>query len=72
MIVCDGFTGNIALKVSEGLVEMIGGLLRELGGAAWATSWRRGSAASCPTCSAGGWTIRSTAACRCSASPGSP
>jgi glycerol-3-phosphate acyltransferase PlsX len=29
VIVCDGFTGNIALKVSEGLVEMIGGLLRE-------------------------------------------
>jgi glycerol-3-phosphate acyltransferase PlsX len=27
VIVCDGFTGNIALKVSEGLVEMIGGLL---------------------------------------------
>jgi phosphate acyltransferase len=29
VIVCDGFTGNIALKVSEGLVEMIGGLLGE-------------------------------------------
>ncbi len=29
VIVCDGFTGNIALKVSEGLVEMIGGVLRE-------------------------------------------
>ena len=29
VIVCDGFTGNVALKVSEGLVEMIGGLLRE-------------------------------------------
>jgi phosphate acyltransferase len=29
VIVCDGFTGNIAIKVSEGLVEMIGGLLRE-------------------------------------------
>jgi phosphate acyltransferase len=27
VIVCDGFTGNIAIKVSEGLVEMIGGLL---------------------------------------------
>jgi glycerol-3-phosphate acyltransferase PlsX len=27
VIVCDGFTGNIALKVSEGLVEMIRGLL---------------------------------------------
>jgi phosphate acyltransferase len=29
VIVCDGFTGNIAIKVSEGLVEMIAGLLRE-------------------------------------------
>jgi phosphate acyltransferase len=29
VIVCDGFTGNIALKVSEGLVEMIAGVLRE-------------------------------------------
>jgi glycerol-3-phosphate acyltransferase PlsX len=27
--VCDGFTGNIVLKVSEGLVEMIAGGLRE-------------------------------------------
>lgn len=29
VIVCDGFTGNIALKTSEGLVEMIEGLLGE-------------------------------------------
>jgi phosphate acyltransferase len=29
VIVCDGFTGNIALKVSEGLVEMIAEVLRE-------------------------------------------
>jgi glycerol-3-phosphate acyltransferase PlsX len=29
IIVCDGFTGNIALKVSEGLVEMVAELLRE-------------------------------------------
>ena len=29
VIVCDGFVGNVALKVSEGLVEMIGGMLRE-------------------------------------------
>lgn len=29
VIVCDGFTGNIALKVSEGLVEMVEGLLRD-------------------------------------------
>jgi glycerol-3-phosphate acyltransferase PlsX len=29
VIVCDGFTGNVALKISEGLVEVIEGLLRE-------------------------------------------
>jgi glycerol-3-phosphate acyltransferase PlsX len=29
VIVCDGFTGNIALKVSEGLVELMGQLLRD-------------------------------------------
>jgi phosphate acyltransferase len=29
VIVCDGFTGNVALKVSEGLVEAISTLLRE-------------------------------------------
>jgi glycerol-3-phosphate acyltransferase PlsX len=29
VIVCDGFTGNVALKVSEGLVEMAEELLRE-------------------------------------------
>jgi glycerol-3-phosphate acyltransferase PlsX len=27
VIVCDGFTGNVALKVSEGLAEMIADLL---------------------------------------------
>lgn len=29
VIVCDGFTGNVALKVSEGLVEMVEDLLRD-------------------------------------------
>ena len=29
MIVCDGFTGNVALKISEGLVDTIESLLRE-------------------------------------------
>jgi phosphate acyltransferase len=29
VIVCDGFIGNVALKVSEGLADMIKGLLRE-------------------------------------------
>ena len=30
VIVCDGFTGNIALKISESLAEMIGNSLRDL------------------------------------------
>ena len=29
VIVCDGFTGNVALKLSEGLVEMVEDLLGE-------------------------------------------
>ena len=29
VIVCDGFTGNVALKISEGLVEVVEELLRE-------------------------------------------
>ena len=29
VIVCDGFTGNVALKISEGMVETMSGLLRE-------------------------------------------
>src|SRR5262249_13960242 len=29
VIVCDGFTGNVALKISEGLVEAMEGLLSE-------------------------------------------
>ena len=29
VIVCDGFTGNVALKISEGLVETVEDLLRE-------------------------------------------
>jgi glycerol-3-phosphate acyltransferase PlsX len=28
VIVCDGFIGNIALKISEGLVEHVGGMLK--------------------------------------------
>ncbi len=29
VIVCDGFIGNVALKISEGLVETVGALLKE-------------------------------------------
>lgn len=36
VVVCDGFTGNIALKISESLAEMIGSLLKQL----FRTNWR--------------------------------
>jgi glycerol-3-phosphate acyltransferase PlsX len=29
VVVCDGFTGNVALKVSEGVVDAVGAMLRE-------------------------------------------
>ncbi|MDM5147322.1 phosphate acyltransferase PlsX [Candidatus Persebacteraceae bacterium Df01] len=29
VIVCDGFTGNVALKVSEGLVDMMSGMIKK-------------------------------------------
>jgi phosphate acyltransferase len=29
VIVCDGFVGNVALKTSEGLAQMLGGIIRE-------------------------------------------
>lgn len=29
VVVCDGFVGNVALKVTEGLAQMLGGFLRE-------------------------------------------
>jgi len=29
VIVCDGFIGNIALKLSEGVVEQIGSMLKK-------------------------------------------
>jgi glycerol-3-phosphate acyltransferase PlsX len=29
VIVCDGFTGNVALKISEGLVDLVGDLLEQ-------------------------------------------
>ncbi|HET9784386.1 MAG TPA: phosphate acyltransferase PlsX [Terriglobales bacterium] len=37
VVVCDGFVGNVALKISEGLVETVRGLLRELLGASLAS-----------------------------------
>ena len=71
VIVCDGFTGNVALKLSEGLVEMVEELLRR--GAVRARS--RARSATCSRggpsgASASGSTTRSTAARRCWASSG--
>ena len=39
VIVCDGFTGNIALKISESLAEMIGTNLKQLFLTNWATKF---------------------------------
>lgn len=50
VIVCDGFTGNVALKVSEGMVEAVEQLLREelersvstrIGALLWRPAFRR-------------------------------
>ncbi|QDQ27881.1 phosphate acyltransferase PlsX [Chitinimonas arctica] len=38
VVVCDGFTGNVALKTSEGLAKMIGQFLREEFSKSW---WRK-------------------------------
>ena len=37
VIACDGFTGNVALKVSEGLADMIGGMIKNAFHKNWQT-----------------------------------
>lgn len=37
VVVCDGFVGNVALKTSEGLAQMLGGFLREEFSRNWVT-----------------------------------
>jgi phosphate acyltransferase len=37
VIVCDGFTGNVALKISESLAEMIGANLKRMFQSSWAS-----------------------------------
>jgi glycerol-3-phosphate acyltransferase PlsX len=37
VVVCDGFVGNVALKTSEGLAQMLGGFLRQEFRRNWAT-----------------------------------
>ncbi|WP_322056572.1 phosphate acyltransferase PlsX [Paraburkholderia sp. J63] len=37
VIVCDGFVGNVALKTSEGLAQMLNDMIKEEFGRSWAT-----------------------------------
>jgi glycerol-3-phosphate acyltransferase PlsX len=37
VVVCDGFVGNVALKTSEGLAQMLGGFLKEEFNRGWAS-----------------------------------
>lgn len=37
VVVCDGFVGNIALKASEGVAKMLGGMIKEEIGRSWLT-----------------------------------
>ena len=71
VIVCDGFTGNVALKISESLVDMVEALLGDelsstfsarVGYLLSQRAFRRFGSA---------WTTRNTAARRCSASAAS-
>ena len=67
VIVCDGFTGNVALKVSEGLAEMVEALLREELSSTFST--RVGTCCRCVRFAGfeGAWTtrIRRGAVARC-------
>ena len=70
VIVCDGFTGNIALKVGEGLVELD---RARCCARSWAPTRHRVGAAlarRASSASGGASTTRSAAARRCSASAG--
>ena len=71
VIVCDGFIGNIALKISEGLVEHVGRDVEEgdqepAQFAAWDTCWRKAPS----TISGRRRTMPSTAGRRCSVCAG--
>ncbi len=72
VIVCDGFIGNVALKVSEGLVDVIKQMLQEsLRGHHHAEDRLRALPGRLQRISRSAWTIPSTAARRCSASTAS-
>ena len=68
VIVCDGFTGNVALKVSEGLVEVVEELLRAELTRTFTTRFGICCRGGRSGAFAGGWTTPNTAAHRCLAS----
>lgn len=37
VVVCDGFTGNVALKATEGAARMIGGMIQDVSAKTWLT-----------------------------------
>lgn len=39
VVVCDGFTGNVILKLTEGVAKMLLGMLKEMFLKIWAESW---------------------------------
>ena len=39
VVVCDGFTGNVILKLTEGVAKMLLGMLKGMFLRTWAASW---------------------------------
>ena len=73
VVVTDGFTGNVALKISESLAEMLGAMIREeLTRDLRSQVGRRARHAGLRALHAGAWTTRRWAARRCSASTAPP
>ena len=72
VIVCDGFTGNVVLKTSEGLVDAVEALLGDELQGTFSSQVGYCCRAARSGASGAASTTRSTAARRCSASPASP
>lgn len=70
VVICDGFVGNIALKVSEGLAEAMQQMLKTEIKKSWQASLASFLFGLLLTASANGWIMRNTAARPCSASTG--
>ena len=68
VVVCDGFTGNVALKLSEGLVEMVEDLLGEELQSTFSSQVGYLLSRRAFRAFANAWTTPSLAARRCSAS----